>query len=220
MQHHSMNFPKDRLRIPEVSFAGNGASFYLGGRQVPKYPGPDPASVLPMIIVPTETDVICGRESFAISHPGTLRFRELLRKEYLPNYKRHSGDKAGTMQYNKSVTTALLEDHRIRFLKQNKAGAWYEVTARHVRDKVGHALRDLDAREEDCIRERHRRAREARERRMQKAKEAGLAAGFMKPSTKHKQQRRKNEEGEELPPSEKTIDWHDDRLPVVDFAEF
>ena len=58
----------------------------------------------------------------------------------------------------------MKEVHGIRFLKRHHGDNWVEVGAKEVHNKVGHALRDLDAREEDRTRDRIKKSAQGRAR--------------------------------------------------------
>lgn len=97
---------------------------------------------LPEGFQPGPCDVICARGAFAKTHPGNIRFNELVAL-HLSSYSK------ATSRTEKSVVVSKIID-AIRddaspeggFVKQ-KQGRWYDAGEQVAREKVGQRLRDL-----------------------------------------------------------------------------
>jgi hypothetical protein len=89
------------------------------------------------VIVPTSTDILCGRGRTHFSHPGNKQFREIVGKSlgaYLDASTRTQKSKIV-----KNITNEALE-HGARFLKQErKSKVWYIAGLKLAREKVRRA---------------------------------------------------------------------------------
>jgi hypothetical protein len=86
-------------------------------------------------------DVICGRCSDAYSNVGNRRFRVIVNLN-LQRYvdARSRNDRGNVIQ---SVAQSLRHDMGARFLKKCNNGDFVELDDKIIRQKVGHALRDM-----------------------------------------------------------------------------
>ncbi|CAB9506441.1 Nitrilase family, member 2 [Seminavis robusta] len=111
---------------------------------------------------PSDNDCICARGNAVKSHPGNLRFLQLV-DENLQKYAEASSKLEKSL-----IVSAIIEDIRMSspeggFVKCEK-GRWYEVGDHHAREKVGQRLRDqLSSRysSSSAAKKRRRRADEA-----------------------------------------------------------
>ncbi|CAB9500777.1 expressed unknown protein [Seminavis robusta] len=91
-----------------------------------------------MTIVPTNMDVLCGKDRACLQAEGSRRFRDII-DSHMPKYMQCK-TKFEKMQYTKRIYEQVTRD--ARFLKFNEAEqAWEEISVMAARDKVGHALR-------------------------------------------------------------------------------
>lgn len=89
-------------------------------------------------LVPTDKDVLCGKERRCQEAPGSIAFRELI-DSYVPRYLT-----CHTRHEKMAVTREIYDivKQSGRFLKYNQdAKVWEEITFLAARDKVGHSLR-------------------------------------------------------------------------------
>ena len=88
-------------------------------------------------------DILCGRTSAAFNNVGNRRFRAVI-NQHMHRYRgaltRH--DRSMVIH---EVLQILKDDMGARFLKVGKNGSYVEMDEKQVREKVGHALRDLAA---------------------------------------------------------------------------
>jgi hypothetical protein len=85
-------------------------------------------------------DVLCGRHKAAFNNIGNRRFRVTISfslHKYV-NQALTRGDKSVIIQ----SIVEMIKDCGGRFL-QSRSGEWVEMTDKHAREKVGHALRDM-----------------------------------------------------------------------------
>lgn len=92
-----------------------------------------------LITEPSQTDVLCGKDTTLARHPGNRLFREKIQAE-LPRYL-EARSKQDKMKITKSIVQFVTVKQASRFLKQKSSGVWVEVDAQACRDKVSHALR-------------------------------------------------------------------------------
>ena len=87
----------------------------------------------------SDMDVYCGRDKRNHSHPGNIRFRDLI-KAHRERYQN-----ASLREYKTRITSEIIgivHSYGGRFLKLNEeTGHWYEVDGAYIHDKVSHALR-------------------------------------------------------------------------------
>lgn len=91
-------------------------------------------------IVPKRDDVLLGRAADVFHHPGNARYRHLITMN-LHTFQQ-CRDRLDKMNLIKQVTLEVLDNGRVRFLRQHEKHLWKEVTFRTAYDKVSHALRD------------------------------------------------------------------------------
>ena len=97
-----------------------------------------PQAPTQMVLEPTEWDVLCAKEKFAIVHKGTRRFRALI-DDYQARYA-DAANKDDKMKITKEIV-GIIERHG-RFLRYMKESQTYEeLTHLEARDKTSHALR-------------------------------------------------------------------------------
>ena len=90
-------------------------------------------------------DILCGRSSTAFNNIGNRRFRMTISfnlKRYMDAPTR--SDKSVVIW---SIVKLLKEDVGARFVKASKGG-YVELTEKKMREKVGHALRDMQMAEQ------------------------------------------------------------------------
>jgi len=88
-------------------------------------------------------DVLCGRDSNSMKHPGNKRFRDII-QSYCERYQesRKRSEKTDTTQ----EVISVVRENGGRFLRfESKLGCWVEVEQAHIHDKVSHALRSAKA---------------------------------------------------------------------------
>jgi hypothetical protein len=91
-------------------------------------------------IEPTDADILLGRSKRTFHHPGNKKFRSFIRKN-VHRYVNAVNRIDKTMVF-KSLLDSIAA-HGQRFLKQNAAKQWVDVSkGRITRDKVSHAIRD------------------------------------------------------------------------------
>jgi len=85
-------------------------------------------------------DVICGRDSFAVNHPGTISYKEMVRS-HRPAYQK------ATKRMDKKLITEKIIDlvhaRGGRFMVEQENGVWVEQNPEKVHDKVSHGLRSI-----------------------------------------------------------------------------
>ena len=91
------------------------------------------------IAEPTQSDVLCGKDTTLARHPGNQLFREKIQTE-LPHYLK-ARSKQDKMKITKSIVQFITVKQRSRFLKLKGNGSWVEIDSQAARDKVSHALR-------------------------------------------------------------------------------
>jgi len=99
-------------------------------------------------VVPSESDVLCGRGRQCFEHEGNKRFRYIVAanlQEYLTAKTRQ--DKTLVVY---TVIYEVLENGG-RFLKRDSHGQWYDSGMRGAKEKVGHALRDASTDKLKCV---------------------------------------------------------------------
>lgn len=95
----------------------------------------------------TSFDVICGRCSLAFNNVGNRRFRVIIGMHVQRYIDAPTRPAKGTVI--QSVVELFKEQLGARFVKQSKSGEFVPVSLKIVRQKVGHALRDLAAQRTD-----------------------------------------------------------------------
>lgn len=102
---------------------------------------------LPEDFMPKENDVICGRGNAYCHLPSNILFTSIIRL----NMKKYS-EMAERPRRSTFVTSVLqqVEKEGLRFVKRDrKTKQWFEFCQDQVHEKVGHALRDMIARNKD-----------------------------------------------------------------------
>jgi len=88
-----------------------------------------------------DLDILCGRDKEAFRHVGNRRFRHVVKLNLVP-YARAKG-----RQDKSAVILSVIEQVREmggRFVKRKKGGrVLVELSDKQVREKVGHAIRDM-----------------------------------------------------------------------------
>ena len=85
-------------------------------------------------------DVICGRDSFAVNHPGTISYKEMVRSH------RSAYQRATKRMDKKLITEKIIELVHARggrFMVEQENGVWVEQNPEKVHDKVSHGLRSI-----------------------------------------------------------------------------
>jgi len=93
-------------------------------------------------------DVICGRGSIPFNNIGNRRFRILISMNVRSYDECNGRNRKGL--YIRSLVRAFEEDIGVRFFKL-KNGKLIQLTPRQIRQKVGHALRDVLAFQESQL---------------------------------------------------------------------
>ena len=89
-------------------------------------------------IIPTDSDVLCGKDKFCLSHRGSRKFRDLI-DTYVANYLTCKS-KFEKMTITREIYEVV--NQTSRFLRFNETDqAWEEISAMAARDKIGHSLR-------------------------------------------------------------------------------
>lgn len=98
--------------------------------------------------MPTEYDILCGKDKTYAKHAGNQRFRQLI-DSYLPEY-RTSTNKQDKMRITRMIVHVMRTRYNARFLKpvdlttDGEASVrteWIEITDQQARDKISHAIR-------------------------------------------------------------------------------
>ena len=86
----------------------------------------------------TDDDIFCGQEYRGSTHPGNVRFRDIVKAKQAEyrSYGSHHGKKT------EMSTTILEEDIKGRFIRMYPDGEFYLLTKQEARKKVSQALRD------------------------------------------------------------------------------
>lgn len=87
---------------------------------------------------PTDTDILCGRLKYAFAHPGNIKFREILKDKYLPDYIIITDDTKRKKKslYFKFVADSLKKEYGARFMKRVGVTQWALLNNRFKR-KLG-----------------------------------------------------------------------------------
>lgn len=86
-----------------------------------------------------DTDVFCGRDRSCHSHPGNIRFRQLV-GNYRDQYQNSTQRDDKTRLTNEIMS--IVQSCGGRFLKQEEiTGEWHQVHNTYAHEKVSHALR-------------------------------------------------------------------------------
>jgi len=108
-------------------------------------------------------DVICGRGSIPFNNIGNRRFRILISMN-VRRYNECDGRNRKGL-YIRSLVRTFEQEVGIRFLKL-KNGRLVQLTSRQIRQKVGHALRDVLAFQESQLQLEKEREEQAKTKRM------------------------------------------------------
>ena len=92
--------------------------------------------------IPTQQDILCGRCKESFNHNGNRQFRQVL-KHYLPTYQGIRTRREISHLFA-NITRFLVEDMGARFLRKHGL-AWIELDFKESKKKVGHAMRDIEA---------------------------------------------------------------------------
>lgn len=94
---------------------------------------------------PLKSDILCGKDKSCVSHEGSVRFRRIIDK-YRERYCSDSTTKQQRMAITKEIYKKLIKS--ARFLKyDSKDKVWKTISALAARDKVSHALRFANLKE-------------------------------------------------------------------------
>lgn len=89
-------------------------------------------------IIPTDMDVLCGKDKACLQAKGSKHFRDVI-DSYVPRYTTCKS------KFEKMVATREIYEvvsKESRFLKFNETEkVWEEISAMAARDKIGHSLR-------------------------------------------------------------------------------
>jgi hypothetical protein len=86
----------------------------------------------------TDEDIYCGQEYRGSSHPGNVRFRDIVKAKQIVyrSFGSHHGKKT-------AMSTSILEEEvKGRFIRMYPDGEFYLLTKKEARKKVSQALRD------------------------------------------------------------------------------
>ncbi|CAB9508160.1 expressed unknown protein [Seminavis robusta] len=98
-----------------------------------------------VVEVPLRTDILCGKDKSCVSHEGSVNFRKTIDK-YRERYCSEETSKQERMSITKEIVAKLSKSSR--FLKYDtKDQVWKTITALAARDKVSHALRFANLKE-------------------------------------------------------------------------
>ena len=91
-------------------------------------------------------DVLCARDKHSYNHVGNRRFRTLI-QYYFPAYDVAS--RQGKTKLVNDLHSSYVNESGGRFLKRGGGGEgeeeWVELSSKEVRNKIGHAFRDMKA---------------------------------------------------------------------------
>lgn len=94
---------------------------------------------------PLKSDILCGKDKSCVSHEGSVRFRRII-DQYRERYCDDSTTKQQRMAITKEIVQKLIKS--ARFLKyDSKDKVWKTISALAARDKVSHALRFANLKE-------------------------------------------------------------------------
>lgn len=96
---------------------------------------------LPLGFKPSKYAVICARGNAVKSHPGNIRFTQLV-EDSLKNYADASSKLEKSIIVSSIIDSIRRDAPEGAFVKKEK-GIWYEVGDHHAREKCGQRLRDL-----------------------------------------------------------------------------
>ncbi|CAJ1943241.1 unnamed protein product [Cylindrotheca closterium] len=96
----------------------------------------------PLVGLPTDVDIVCGRGRGVWSHPGNLKFKLLIECN-LPAYSQAVRRKEKSLIINHVLHTMILTG--ARFVKQQR-NVWYALDEKEAREKTAHAMRDFSKR--------------------------------------------------------------------------
>ena len=132
-QQHHHNDSGAHLYPPDAEASTNRRKGRRTSRQ------PHAAAQSTIIVEPTEFDVLCAKEKFAIVHTGTRRFRSLI-DDYQGRYA-EATTKEDKMRITKEIVGIV--ERSGRFLRYTKGAEvpYEELTHLEARDKTSHALR-------------------------------------------------------------------------------
>ena len=102
---------------------------------------------------PGTYDVVCGRGKGSYNRPGNKRFRSLV-ATYIPQYMRARSKIDKSMVLNDiidKVRSFINPDtgSAAQFVKYTKNSGWVLIGDEHAREKVGHAIREAIAAQQD-----------------------------------------------------------------------
>lgn len=98
-----------------------------------------------MVPPPRPYDVILGRGKGSYNQKGNKRLRTIV-EQNIPEYLAATTKVAKTILLENVVSEVMdFEGHIIRFLKNDEHGGWVEVEPEHMREKIGHAMREAIA---------------------------------------------------------------------------
>lgn len=94
---------------------------------------------IPLVGLPTDADIICGRGRGVWTHPGNLKFK-LLIEHNLQAYAQAERRKEKSLIINHVLDTMMLSG--ARFVKKERS-VWYVIDEKEAREKTAHAMRDF-----------------------------------------------------------------------------
>jgi hypothetical protein len=106
-------------------------------------------------MIPSNVDVLCGRDREAHGHVGNKRFRVMI-SWYRDNYQNAKSRDEKTRITNEIVSS--VRECRGRFLKKDEnTNIWYDVGDEYAHEKVSHALRSAkDPEKNKCQRKKQK----------------------------------------------------------------
>lgn len=131
-----------------LSFEDDIACLLRGGSRKVRYSEVSPA--YDDDSVPSNIDILCGRDKESYGHAGNRRFRAII-STYRDEYQNAKSRDNKTRITDEIV--ASIRNCRGRFLrKDEKTNMWYDVGDAYAHEKVSHALRSAKDPEKKCQR--------------------------------------------------------------------
>jgi hypothetical protein len=101
------------------------------------------ATALPKGYQPSDFDVICGRGKGSYNKAGNVKFREIL-LERTSQYGSISSKIGKSIFLNEIIDTVQSQNKgQSFFIRQTTGGFWEKLNDEEVREKVGHAVREV-----------------------------------------------------------------------------
>ncbi|KAL3938627.1 MAG: hypothetical protein SGBAC_006504 [Bacillariaceae sp.] len=100
----------------------------------------------PLVGLPTDADIVCGRGRGIWTHPGNLRLKLLIECN-LQAYSQAVRRREKSLIINHVLDTMILTG--ARFVKKERS-VWYVIDEKEAREKTAHAIRDFLKRRRQC----------------------------------------------------------------------